>query len=481
MAGLTYTIEFELVTTAHDRKILNTKIKVAKAIYNACLGEALKRLRAVLADKEYHTLVFSKKVKGHRKRVKEIERQYSYSEFDLHAWSSKCKHHFEGHLGINEVQKLATRAFQAVEKLHYRQAKKVHFKRFFDDMSIENKSNNTGVRFKDGLVLWGELRLPIIVGERDAYAHAALMDKTKYVRILRREIRGRERFFVQLVQAGLPPVKTNSNGEPRHLPNEGRLGIDIGPSTIAVVSENHVYMKELAKGIQADHAKLRRIERAMDRSKRATNPNNYGQNGVTKKRYKWNYSNRYKKLRSERKELHRRMSALRKQSHETLANEILSHGSDIRVETMRFHSLQKRAKTQSRNKRNGKINKKKRFGKSIAKHAPAMFLTILKRKLGYWGLALKEIDTYAVKASQFHHATRTYTKKQLSERWNDIDGIPIQRDLYSAFLIQNTGNDLNSVDINRCNEQWDGFVTLHNQEVERIRRSSNKTLRWFAA
>jgi hypothetical protein len=481
MAGLTYTIEFELVTTAHDRKLLNTKIKVAKTIYNTCLGEALKRLRAVLADKEYHTLVFGEKVKGYRKRVREIERQHNYSEYDLHAWASKCKHHFEGHLGINEVQKLATRAFHAVEKLHYRQAKKVHFKRFFDDMSIENKSNNTGVRFKDGLVLWGELRLPIIVGERDAYAHAALMDKTKYVRILRREIRGRERFYVQLIQAGLPPVKTNSNGEPRHLPNDGKLGIDIGPSTVAVVGKNHVCMKELAEGIQADHAKLRRLERAMDRSKRATNPDNYNRNGVPKKRCKWNYSNRYKKLRSERKELHRRMTALRKQSHESLANEVLSHGSDIRVETMRFQSLQKKTKGTSRNKKNGKINKKKRFGKSIAKHAPAMFLTILKRKLGYWDLALKEIDTYAVKASQFNHITGAYTKKQLSERWNDIDGIPIQRDLYSAFLIQNTGNDLNSVDINRCNEQWDEFVTLHDREVERLRQSSNKTLRWFAA
>jgi len=127
MVGLTYTIEFELVTTAHDRKILNTKLKVAKAIYNACLGEALKRLRAVLADKEYHTLVFSKKAKGYRKRIKEIEREYGYSEYDLHAWSSKCKHHFDGHLGINEVQKLATRGFSAVEKLYYRQAKNQSF------------------------------------------------------------------------------------------------------------------------------------------------------------------------------------------------------------------------------------------------------------------------------------------------------------------------------------------------------------------
>ena len=85
-------------------------------------------------------------------------------------------------------------------------------------------------------------------------------------------------------------------------------------------------------------------------------------------------------------------------SHEKLANDILALGSDIRVETMRFQSLQKRAKKTTRNKKNGKINRKKRFGKSIANHAPAMLLTIIDRKLGYQGRSIKKIDTYATKA-----------------------------------------------------------------------------------
>lgn len=53
----TYTVEFELITTFQDRYIINKKMKVAKSIYNACLNECLKRLKAVKADKEYHTLV----------------------------------------------------------------------------------------------------------------------------------------------------------------------------------------------------------------------------------------------------------------------------------------------------------------------------------------------------------------------------------------------------------------------------------------
>ena len=53
----TYTVEFELITTFQDRYIINKKMKVAKSIYNACLNECLKRLKAVKADKEYHTPV----------------------------------------------------------------------------------------------------------------------------------------------------------------------------------------------------------------------------------------------------------------------------------------------------------------------------------------------------------------------------------------------------------------------------------------
>ncbi|MEI3614285.1 transposase, partial [Pseudogracilibacillus sp. SO30301A] len=125
-------------------------------------------------------------------------------------------------------------------------------------------------------------------------------------------------------------------------------------------------------------------------------------------------------------------------AHEKTANEVLSLGSDVRVETMRFQSLQKHAKNTTRNKKNGKINRKNRFGKSIANRAPAMLLIIIDRKLGYQVRSLKNIDTHATKASQFNHITGEYGKKQLSERWNDFGEFFIQRDLYSAFLISNT-------------------------------------------
>lgn len=296
----TYTVEFELITTFQDRYIINKKMKVAKSIYNACLNECLKRLKAVKADKEYHTLVKTESSNQRNSRLKEIERYYGYSEYDLHSWVNQVKYHFEGHLGINEVQKLATRAFKAVEKFHYGKAKKVYFKSFKDDMSVENKSNKTGLRIKDLKIIWGNLSIPFKVKKNDKYAQLALLDKTKYVRVLKREIRGKERFFVQLIQEGLPPKKHQVSTA------ENRVGIDIGTSTVAVVSDNEVFMNELAT-IKTPYKKLRKLDRAMDRSRRSTNPQNYNDNGTVKKGYKkWNYSNRYLKLKYKRKELFRK-------------------------------------------------------------------------------------------------------------------------------------------------------------------------------
>jgi len=110
-----------------------------------------------------------------------------------------------------------------------------------------------------------------------------------------------------------------------------------------------------------------------------------------------------------------------------------------------------------------------------------MLLEIINRKLKYQNLDLKKIDTYSVKASQLDHTTGECTKKFLSNRWNNIDDKLIQRDLYSAFLIQNTTNTLDVVDIDLCNLKFDNFVKLHDIEIQRLKNLNNKKLNWFVA
>lgn len=471
-----FVLELELSVNPHERAVLKKKLNIARSIYNACLGEALKRLHKVQADKEYRMLLKEDKSKERNTSLKHIERDYGYSEYELHAWVKECTKHFGGQIGSLEAQKLATRAFAAVEKLHYREANKVVFKKKDELISVENKSNNTGLRWKDGVVLWGELALCVRIKKNDTYAVKALENRTKYVRIIPKIIRGKERFYVQFVQEGTPPVKGNVAVGAA----DQSVGIDPGTSTMAIVSEEHVELAELAPNIRADEKKLRRIQRAMDRSKRSTNPQNFNVDGTVKKGAKnWKYSNRYRKLAASRKEMYRKISVKRKQSHEELANRIIALGVDVRTEDMQYRGLQKRAKQTTSNSHNGKINKKKRFGKSLANRAPAMLISILDRKLHYYGASLKKVDTKAVKASQFNHMTGRYIKKELNDRWNVIDGQQVQRDLYSAFLIANTTDKLNKIDTARAAEWYDQFLERHNQEVINIKQNGSKTLKWF--
>ena len=466
-----YVVQYELLTTTRDRKSLEKKFNSAKSIYNACLNECLKRLDRLKKNEEYSSLLKEKSIKKRNRKLKEIELSLNYSEYDMHKYVKDIRKLYSKHIGSLEAQKLATRSFQAVEKLHYHIADKVNFKNRYSDMSVENKSNNTGLRLKDNIVLWNDLKLKIKEKRNDIYNIQSRNDKTKYIRILKRKIRRKTRYFVQVIKEGIPPKKRNYGKE--------SVGIDIGTSSVAIVSDSCVKLERLSN-TENEYKKLKRLDRKLERSKRINNPKNYNDDGTVKKGSKrWIYSNRYIKLKQKRKDLYRKLASKRKEYQEILANKIISLGVDIKVETMRFNALQKRAKETTINKKNGKINKKKRFGKYLINNSPSQLLTIIDRKLHYVGSYLKRIDTFEVKASQFNHKTKEFVKKKLSQRWNVIDNIKIQRDLYSAFLIQNVCDDLKSINVNLCNEKYDKFVNLHDIEINRLKET--KEMRWLIA
>ncbi|WP_246565983.1 hypothetical protein [Tissierella simiarum] len=156
--------------------------------------------------------------------------------------------------------------------------------------------------------------------------------------------------------------------------------------------------------------------RKLDRQRRANNSNKYNEDGTIKRgnRDKWIKSNRYIGTRNKLREIQR------KQSHEKLANYILSLGSEIYIENMNYRGLRARTKETTINEKTGRYNKKKRFGKSLANKAPSMLLTILDNKLKWHNEELLKIDTHSIKASQYNHIEDKYIKKDLNERWNDF-------------------------------------------------------------
>ena len=235
---------------------------------------------------------------------------------------------------------------------------------------------------------------------------------------------------------------------------------------------------ELAPNCKENERRIKILSRKLERSRRATNPNNYNEDGtITKGKHKWYKSKNYIKIQAKLKDEYRKLSIKRKQSHEILANQIIANGTDIRVEDMNFRSLQKRSKKTTISK-NGKINSKKRYGKTIKNRAPSMLLSIIDRKLKYKNLELKKVNTFKVKASQYNPIDGTYTKKQLKDRLVKLDETTIvQRDLLSAYIIAHTNDDLETINVISCYEDFNTFKQLQDNEIQRLRDTSQ--LSWY--
>ena len=74
--------------------------------------------------------------------------------------------------------------------------------------SVEGKTNKAGIRFKDNEIHWNGLILPVKIRKNDLFVHEALScHKVKYGRIVKKEIRGKDAYYVQLIMEGIPPEK----------------------------------------------------------------------------------------------------------------------------------------------------------------------------------------------------------------------------------------------------------------------------------
>lgn len=469
---MTYTLTFRLKTEKWQEDKLNKRLEIGRNIYNACLREILKRYNTMINSEEYKQIQQMAKGKERNKLFNKLNSKYGISEYSLYDYVKPMQHHFKENIDAFTARKIATRAYNAFAKYMYHEADKVYFKKYGELNSLEGKSNKTGIRFKDKCLIWNGLIIPVIIKKNDIYAHEALQNKIKYCRIKREMIKGKYHYYIQLVLDGVPPLKINKQtGEIKNQTTYGKVGIDIGTQTVAISSNYDVKLLELAPEVVNIDKEIKRIQRYMDRSRRLTNPNKYSDDGTinTQNKDKWIYSNRYLKAKNKYKELYRRQKEIRRQGHNKLANFILSLGNEFYVEDMNFKGLQLRAKETTINDKTGKYNRKKRFGKSLANKAPSLFLTILNNKLKFQDNKLVKVDTRELKASQFNHINEEYNKKKLCQRWNDLNGIKVQRDLYSAFLIQHVNDDLKSVNIELCNKDFDNFLKLHNKEVERLK------------
>ena len=407
-------------------------------------------------------------------------------------------------------------AWQSIEALLFRGAEHVYFYRRDDCIPIQGKQaersvvlhyNKTTHQFS---VRHHAMVFPLIVKSQDLFVEETLSNVQYYrehgdeidhknlarhraqqpllptyrirnSRIVTKVIRGQRRYFLQMVLEGSPVAKRKKDGTFRHTYGTGRIGIDLGTQSLGVVTDEQVILKNLAERSPRSldmERKLANLQRYMDRSKRATNPQNFDEKGRIKKgRKTWRFSTRYFKAKAKMKELHRKAAVNRKLAHNEEINRLRSYGDELYIEPMKFKQLQQKAKEAKKDEKTGQWKRRERFGKSIQNRSPGYFLSRVKQVFHDTGGHVYEVNNVTFAASQYDHILDEKHKKKLSQRWHILpDGRKVQRDLYSAFLLYCANETLEHPDKARCDADFEKFFKLHNHRIEQIRHTRQRVL-----
>ena len=379
--------------------------------------------------------------------------------------------------------------WRGVEKCLYGNGNTIHFSKYGELPCIRAKQKNRGIpvsvkddklQFKLGKTAFGiqvndrfqqdEVNAVLTyLAEPEIVDHKAvntLIEDTCcidtyrpcYATLVPKMIRGKYRVYLHLTVEGKAKVKYDKYGNPRHKYGKGMIGADIGTQTVAYTSDTEVGLKNLSErgnSMQTSERKERLLYRAMDRSRRATNPYNYNYDGTIKKgRKAWKYSNHYKKLKAKHTELCRINAVNRQLAINEDANHLRSLGDTFVTEPKNASKLMRRAKETTKDDK-GKFNKKKRFGKSIKNRCPSGFQTTVEKKFKITGGTYIEVPN-SYRASQYDHTVDDYIKKKLSDRLYKLqDGTEVQRDWYSSFLLYCYNYKTQDIDKDKCITEFD--------------------------
>jgi putative transposase len=457
----TFVLELPLVISPQEEKEINIRFEASRHLYNACLGECLRCIALIRQSKTWSQAraltKTSENIKERRELYSKSQKEYQFSEYAMHFFAATIRKGcwIENHVDSSLAQKIATKAFLSAKEYLVGKKGRPRFRSRDRFRSVEGKSNVSGIRWKNGSVIWGirggkTLKMDALFDLKDVHGVQAhgLNSRTKYVRLVRKDVRGEKRYYVQLVQEGRSLLKMkNSIGKEV-------IGLDIGPSTIATVAGSSATLGLFCDGLEVNQEKIAQLQKKMDRSRRQTNQGNFNEDDTVKKgSKKWVRSKSYLKMRSEVAEFQRKLSETRKCMHGNLANAIISKGIFIRTEKLSYKKLQKD------------------FGRSVGFRAPGMFISLLRRKAESAGGFVEEFSTYRTKLSQTCHCGKQ-TKKKLSERWHHCScGIYAQRDLYSAHLARFVEG--NHLDTSQASKAWPAAEPLLEHAVSRLNQLAN--------
>jgi hypothetical protein len=473
-----FQLELPLLADAGQAARLGAHLEVGRQFYNAVLSKGqsrLRRLRADLAWQEARAIPRTHK-QERKAAFSAVRERYGFSEYAFHELAKGLRVSWLAeHLDAMLAQTLASRAYRALNRVCVGKARRVRFKSKSRGLSsIENKRNDTGMRFvlqsqdqgcRQGYLLWHKDQLRALIDWDDPVVAHSLAHEIKYARLVQRracspraqgaDCKGK-RYYVQLVLKGVPYHK------PKHSVGMDTIGLDLGPSSIAIVPRQaEANLVPLCAELRPDARAIRRLQREMDRQLRAANPEHYDERGRPRKRSKgaprWKQSRGYQATRRRKAARERKLAAHRKSLHGQMIHQIVRSGHTIIIEQISYRGWQKS------------------YGKSVGRCAPGMFIDHLRRTVASTGGTLIEHPTRTTKLSQFCHGCGRCTKKPLSQRLHRCAcGIgPVQRDLYAAFLAAYLDTADDSPSCARYIVPWEGAEARLRAAHERVQERAS--------
>jgi putative transposase len=147
-----FVCELPLVPVGADERILHVRLDCARQLYNAVLGESLKRLGLLRQSKAFPVARAMPKRSKEQQReraaaFRALDVQFRLREYDLHAYATRFSRSWLGrHLDANTIQTIASRAWNAVRQYQFGVRGRPRFKGKGQFHSIEGKSNKQGIR-----------------------------------------------------------------------------------------------------------------------------------------------------------------------------------------------------------------------------------------------------------------------------------------------------------------------------------------------
>lgn len=414
-----YILTLPLKTEVYQEHILEKRFRLGEHLYNNFLNFEKKKFYEMTKRKDYRdaqnlikelTIQINsldefkeskqliQKLRKQRKEqydiIYNIKKMFDWSEFGFTNDMKKYRKYYKANLNSTICDNLSGRCFKAFEKMEselikdqYRNDEDkvnpcVHYKRKDSLRCLTAKKNSTGIRFsldegnRIGTVKWQGLVFSIDLSKCTLYEWQALQSDICYCAVKREKIKGKWKYYIQITLKGHVPDKFDKQtGELKRQLGKGNVGLYFTSTSLTVSTENGV--KTYPLEIKNHEDKKTELLQKMDASRRATNPDNYNEDGTSKEKSEikgWHFSKAYKKYRAELYEIYRKECEEKKLLQEILANEVIASGDVFNCNKMDFKFLQKN------------------LGKKIQSASPAMLKTTIERKLSYHDVSINEIS-----------------------------------------------------------------------------------------